>query len=276
MLPFFREHYLYKGDNMAHIKLEKLNNVRDLGGILTCDGKRIKEKRLIRSETLYKASQKDIQKLRDEYQLKTVVDFRTTIEAEQKPDPQIDGVKNIFNPIIKESVMGITREKSRLIDVPKRYVGMDGDPIEYMRDMYKEIAFGDLAKKNYANFFNILLNQENGAVLWHCSAGKDRVGIGTVLLLSALNVSRETIIQDYLMTSYYFKDENKKLGLLLKIGVRDKKVRSYVLALMDVKREYIMAVFDEIDKQGGMDKFLSDVMGLTDEKREKLRKMYLE
>lgn len=261
---------------MGHIKLEKLDNVRDLGGILTKDGRRIKENRLIRSETLYKASEKDIHILRDKHNLKTIVDFRTVIEAEQKPDPIIDGVKYIFNPIITESVMGITREKSRLIDVPKRYEGMDGDPIEYMKDMYRQIAFDDLGKKNYAEFLNILLNQQEGAVLWHCSAGKDRVGVGTALILSALDVSKETIISDYLKTSYYFRHQNKKLETLLKIGVRDKNVRNYVLALMDVKREFIMTVFDEIDKIGGMDKYLEDTMGLTEEKRSILKNMYLE
>lgn len=261
---------------MAHIKLQKLNNVRDLGGIRTEDGRTIKEKRLIRSETLYKASQKDIDTLVNTYNLKTVVDFRTVLEAEQKPDPKISGVRNIFNPIIDESVMGITRETISLFDIPKRYVGMTIDPMEYMQNMYRDIAFGDLAKKNYSNFFNILLEQEEGAVLWHCSAGKDRVGIGTALLLSALDVARETIIDDYLMTSYYFRHENKKLELLVHLGVRDKKVREYILFLMDVKREFIMAVFDEIDNFGGMDKYLEEVMGLTEEKREKLKEMYLE
>lgn len=261
---------------MAQIKLQKLSNVRDLGGIRTEDGRTIKEKRLIRSETLYKASPKDLDKLVGEYNLRTVVDFRTVIEAEQKPDPIMDEVEYIFNPIIEESVMGITREKSRLVDVPKRYVGMTIDPMEYMQNMYRDIAFGDLAKKNYANFFNILLEQNEGAVLWHCSAGKDRVGIGTALLLSALGVARETVIEDYLMTSYYFRHENKKLEALIKIGVRDKQIRQYIYFLMDVKREFIMAVFDEIDKFGGMDKYLEEAMGLTAEKREKLKEMYLD
>ncbi len=261
---------------MAQIKLQKLVNVRDLGGIRTEDGRTIKEKRLIRSETLFKASQKDIDKLTKEYNLRTVVDFRTVLEAEQKPDPEIKGVTNIFNPIIDESVMGITRETISLFDIPKRYVGMTIEPMLYMQNMYRDIAFGDLAKKNYANFFRILLQQEEGSTLWHCSAGKDRVGIGTMLLLSALGVARETIIEDYLMTSYYFRHENRKLELLIHLGVRDKKVRDYIFFLMDVKREFIEAVFDEIEKFGGMDKYLEEVMGLTPEKREKLRNMYLD
>lgn len=261
---------------MAQIKLQKLVNVRDLGGFVTEDGRRIKEKRLIRSETLFKASQKDLDKLTKEYNLRTVVDFRTVLEAEQKPDPEMQGVTNIFNPIIDESVMGITRETISILDIPKRYVGMTIEPMLYMQNMYRDIAFGDLAKKNYANFFDILLQQEEGATLWHCSAGKDRVGIGTMLLLSALGVARETIIEDYLMTSYYFRYENRKLHLLIRLGVRDKKVREYILFLMDVKREFIEAVFDEIEKFGGMDKYLEEVMGLTPEKREKLKNMYLD
>ena len=95
-------------------------------------------------------------------------------------------------------------------------------------------------------------------------------------MLSALGVTRETIIEDYLMTSYYFRHENKKLELLIYLGVRDKKVRDYIFFLMDVKREFIEAVFDEIEKFGGMDKYLEEVMGLTPEKREKLKDMYLD
>ena len=54
------------------------------------------------------------------------------------------------------------------------------------------------AAAHYGAFLSLLLDEDNnGSVLWHCSAGKDRVGLGTALLLSVLGVPRELILEDF-------------------------------------------------------------------------------
>lgn len=262
---------------MPRIKLQKLVNCRDLGGFITKDSKRVREHRLIRSETLYSATQKDIETLTKVYGLKNVVDFRTDLERSQKPDPQISGVTNYINPILKEETLGITRENVEYRDMPKLFENISVSPLEYMQKMYRNIATDSHALEHYRKFFEILLSNEEGSTLWHCSAGKDRVGVGTALLLTALGVDREEIIQDYLMTSYYYRFTNMKLKALIRLGVRDKKVRDCLEYLLDVKREYIEAVFDSIEeKYGSVDVYLEKEMGLDEDNLNKLKRLYLE
>ena len=70
---------------------------------------------------------------------------------------------------------------------------------EYMAGLYRNLVMDPFSRQQYRKFFGILLDQKEGAVLWHCSAGKDRVGVGTALLLSALGIPRETILADYMI-----------------------------------------------------------------------------
>lgn len=261
---------------MPHIKLQKLQNCRDLSHLETRDGRKIKKNSLIRSETLFKASKKDIKKLTDEYGLKTIIDFRTDIECDQKPDPEISGVKYIHNPILEAQTLGITREKVAYKDVPKIYANVKIEPAENMRNLYQSLVLGEYTIEHYREFFRILL-EEDGAFLWHCTAGKDRVGIATALLLSALGVEREKIIADYLMTDYYYKRENAKLRFLINIGVRKKLVRMHLRYLLCVKREYITASFDAIEKKyGSVENYLRKEMGLDSAKIIKLREKFIE
>lgn len=76
-------------ENMTgtRIPLESLPNTRDLGGIRTADGRSIRLRRLLRSGALAGISDADREKLLKEYNLKTVIDFRTDTEREEKPDP---------------------------------------------------------------------------------------------------------------------------------------------------------------------------------------------
>lgn len=261
---------------MPHIRLQKMKNCRDLSHFVTKDGRKIKKGCLIRSETLFKATKKDIQKLTDAYKLKTVIDFRTEIECEQKPDPEISGVTNIHNPILRAETLGITREKVDYMDMPKLFENVTVSPLEYMQSLYRNLVLDEHAKEHYREFFNILLSGE-GAFLWHCTAGKDRVGIGTALLLSALGVDREKIILDYLMTDYYYRFDNAKLKFLIKVAVKDKKVKEYLRYLLSVKREYICASFDAIEENyGNVESYLRDEMGLTQEKILILKGKFLE
>lgn len=261
---------------MSHIKLRKMKNCRDLGGFVIKDGRKIKEKCLIRSENLFSATDKDIEKLKTAYNLKTIIDFRTDIECEQKPDPEIKGVRYIHNPILRAQTLGITRERVDYRDMPKLFTDIDISPLEYMQKMYRNLVLDECAQEHYREFFRILLSGD-GAFLWHCTAGKDRVGIGTALLLSALGVSREEIISDYLMTDYYFRFENAKLKFLIQVAVRDKRVREYLRWLLSVKREYITASFDAIDeKYGNIENYLHSVMQLSDEDISALKEKFLE
>jgi hypothetical protein len=82
--------------------------------------------------------------------------------------------------------------------------------IRAVEEGYKNIVLGagtNNARTQYKKFFELLLAQNSGALLYHCSAGKDRTGVATALLLSALGVDRETVIKDYLLSAHYVADK---------------------------------------------------------------------
>lgn len=261
---------------MGRIKLKKLENTRDLGGMVTTDGRKVKDKKLIRSGELFKATERDKEVLVSEYDLKTIVDFRTEVERDQKPDPELAGVSYVFDPILKEKTLGITRERARKIDMPKNFKGVKTKPMEFMRNLYRGIVLDEHSQKGYAKFFDVLYNQNDGSVLWHCAAGKDRVGVATALLLTVLGVERKAIIDDYLLTDTYYRRTNFGLYLLLDIFVRDRNAANHLKHLLAVKPEYMQAAFEAIEENyGSVENYLVQAMNFSLEKQEALREKYL-
>lgn len=263
---------------ILRIPLDTLCNTRDLGGICTVDGRSIKKHRLLRSGALYGSTKEELRILVEEYQLKTIVDFRTGAEIQLKPDPQIPGVKHIAIPVLEESTLGITRENEDACDgnaVLKKVIGAMHDngttPLLYMESMYRNLITNPFSRKQYQKFFEVLLTQQEGAVLWHCSAGKDRVGVATILLLSALNVSPKQILADYMKVNMFGK---KQVDILMdQLQISDESVR----LLFTVDSAYAESVFRAMEEESGsIELFLEQEMGLTQEKRNRLREMYLD
>lgn len=95
----------------SRIALQSLSNTRDLGALMTEDGRHIIPRKLLRSGDLYHTSLGDKEILANDYNLKTVIDLRTTAEREQKPDTIMAGVEYYHIPVLDEEALGISREK---------------------------------------------------------------------------------------------------------------------------------------------------------------------
>ena len=155
--------------------------------------------------------------------------------------------------------------------------GVEKAAEEYMAGLYRNLVMDPFSRQQYRKFFGILLDQKEGAVLWHCSAGKDRVGVGTALLLSALGVPRETILADYMMVNTFTAEVVESRLEELNEGLQNPQLIDCLRELMQVQESYLISVFQAIeDGYGTMDSFLEKEMGLCAEKREQLREMYLE
>lgn len=259
-------------------------NARDLGGIETTDGRKLKSGRLIRSGMLGKLSAEDIEYLR-RANLKTVVDFRTVQEQIEKPDMKLEGVEYISCPILKGRTEGITREEPetedeeaiRTVAMAKRLLASFPDGRTQMRMLYTFLVTEPHAIEHYRKFFEILLRHEEGALLYHCMLGKDRVGTGTALLLSALGVSREDIIKDYLITAERCAPGTEKLLENCRKYTDSEEELELIYELDIVEESYICSGLDTIDKKyGGMDRFLRNMMCLDMNKTERLKQLYLE
>jgi protein-tyrosine phosphatase len=122
-------------------------------------------------------------------------------------------------------------------------------------------------------FDQLLVLETDKALMIHCTAGKDRTGVGAALILYALGVNEETIIKDYELTNQYRKELNEQtVKLMTAQGVPENSARS----MMAAKAEYLNAAFDAIKKQfGSVDLFLEKEIGLDAGKRKLLQSKFL-
>lgn len=263
------------------ITLKGASNARDLGGIITPFGT-VKHKRLIRCGHLSKITNEDVQILLQN-SLERVVDLRTALEQANSPDVVIDGVTYVTNPIISATTFGITYEKSSGEEIGKmlqagieRMRSRGEDPKCHLPILYRKFVNEQISVQGYGSFLKLLAdNPVDGATLWHCSAGKDRVGTCTALLLHCLGASNEQIMADYLLTNQQSKPF---LDMVMSkiCGTLDEEQISLIQGMLSVKEEYLQAFWDEIAlKFGDIDKFIS-ACGVTQSDIEKLRKNYLE
>ena len=259
------------------IPLDGCENTRDLGGMVTADGRRIKTKRLLRSDKLSDLTEKDINLLSNEYSLKYIIDMRTAAEKQMQPDKAVPGSELIELPIFDESVNGVTHEKrASVVPVGKDMKNAVPSP-DMMKNAYRRMVSEEYSMAQYRKFFELLLSNEEGSVLWHCAMGKDRAGMAAVLTLSALGVERESIIKDYLLTNELCQNHISHIVSMVMKNVGDKIDEATCIRSFSACEDYLMCALDIIDNtHGGMDAFLENKMGLTPALREKLKTMYLE
>lgn len=263
------------------IELEGLSNARDLCSLVGYGGKKIMQGRIIRSDNLSAITDSDIKKLQ-EYGLKKVVDFRTDDEIKNSPDRKIPRVEWIKNPILKALTTGITREEtsapSSLAEILLNFscdLGVKGK--EWLAGLYIPLVSDEFCLKGYRKFLDTLKDNKEGAVLYHCSAGKDRVGIGTLIFLSALGVDRKDIIKDYLLTNESYANVIKEAQNLGKEKGVAQEIIDTIEPLSGVDISYINTALYTIDNvHGGMDNFLNNQLGLDENYLTELRKNYLE
>ena len=82
------------------LRMDLIPNARDLKGYVMQDGRRVKAGRLLRSGDLSKASDRDIQRLREEFHLAVDFDFRMEMEVSQSPDRPVEGAEYFFLPTL--------------------------------------------------------------------------------------------------------------------------------------------------------------------------------
>ena len=257
------------------VQFDQLRNTRDLGGMVTKDGRRIIQGRLYRSGHLNKLSVSDTDKLARITPV--IIDFRTDAERKEQPDQEIPGAESIHIPIVDDLTAGISREQEGLMEMFQRFILKPKKAKQYMCDMYRAFASDDAVRK-YAGFTDLLLGLQDRAVLWHCTAGKDRAGIASVIVEEILGIPRDEIISDYLKTNEYLEQDTRMLTGLVKkqCGIDDPKADESLRYLFGAEKEYIEAYYQAIEeKYGNMDVFIRDGLCITAEGLEQMKEKYL-
>ncbi|KRK64834.1 serine tyrosine protein phosphatase [Companilactobacillus tucceti DSM 20183] len=255
------------------LDLEAGVNFRELGGYKTTTGKQVKYHKIIRSAGLDKLTDNDLNFLSD-YGLKTDVDFRSQSEIDKSPDRIPNGTKYVSLPVFREDLTEASQIKDSVI--PE----IDFDPsngYEHMLDVYKEIITEDQSKKAYRNFFDELLGNSNDddVLLFHCSAGKDRTGMGAVFFLYILGIPLSTIKQDYLLTNKASKGYVSEL--LKEVKKRDASLVDSIRALMTVDENYLLAAQKAIkETSGSLNNYIRNELHVSDNQVSDLKKIYLQ
>ena len=256
------------------MELQNLHNTRDLGGMRTKDGRVVKAGRLIRSGELHGASPSDIRWLSDHVSL--IVDFRTAEKRKGVPDPVLPKVENLHLPVLESLTAGISRDAKSDREAFAMIAREPGKARDFMIGNYRKLITSDYSRSQYAAFIRLLMQPRKGAVLWHCTAGKDRAGFAAVIVQEILGVSRRDILADYLKTNECLKEEYqhlRKTALRQAEQVNEQAMR-YLFGAHD---EYLSAIYSTVeDAFGSFDGFITDGLGIGNAEREALRNVYLE
>ena len=172
--------------NHGKIALEGLHNTRDLGA-LPADTGHVRARRLLRSGMLAPATPADLAVLRDTYDVRLVIDLRTDEEAAHWPDPMelLPEARLVRLPVFRAPA-GDAREAIRTLG--EKLASGELAIADLFADLYPRFVLGEEGVAAYRGLFRELLSLEAGAALWHCSAGKDRCGLASVLVETALGV----------------------------------------------------------------------------------------
>jgi len=244
------------------IKLEGAINFRDIGGYATKDGRHVKWGKIYRSASLNKLTDDDLKKLQN-LSLAYIADFRGPYEVQAAPDRVPANVTRISLPAGSETI-GDSNYMKYMIQQMKK----DSSLVTFYSTLSP-------FKERYKPVFDEMLHlDKDSAMLFHCTAGKDRTGIAAALILYSLGVDEKTIMQDYLATNYYRAAENEKaIGGMVKLYGLDESVARNMMA---AKESYLEATFAAIKNQyGSVDNYLDKEMGLDKKKIKKIRALYL-
>ncbi|MFT4202274.1 MAG: tyrosine-protein phosphatase [Chitinophagaceae bacterium] len=245
------------------IKLAGAANFRDLGGYATTDGHHVKWGKIYRSAALNALTEEDLRKLKS-LNISIDADFRGPYEVGLAPDKIPDGTHRISLPAGSEETGTLGGMKKMLAarDKDSAMVAFYSNT-QVFRDRYKPV------------FEELLRISPDSALLFHCSAGKDRTGMAAALVLYALGVPENTIMEDYLASNYYRKAVIQKdsAQMVDRFGIAPDAAKG----LAGVKKEYLIASYQAItEKYGSINNFLRTEIGLDEEKIHLLRTKFLE
>jgi len=260
---------------------EGVVNARDLGGIRIGD-KTVRHGLLLRTAHLNEATDDDIRRLSEDYHLKKIFDFRTVQEASYQPDRPIPGAEHILLPTLDleaEKRSGEAVPQEVFLNLPAHIVKLSFMRLfqEKARQLYPSLIISEFSQLQYASFLNLILETEEGAVLWHCSQGKDRTGIGAALLLGALGADKATIVQDFDRSNDSYRPLVEKLCAEVEAAGGGEEEKEVVRAFMGVSVRNFSHALDVIDANwGSIPGYLEETMGIMDDDLAILRRRYLE
>lgn len=237
-----------------HLPMEGGYNFRDLGGIKTKEGRYTKWGKLFRADELSNLTESDLKYLTS-IPITSVIDFRAQSETKRSPDRLPPTVHFTYPMAITPGNLSNEGIQANLLKT-----NIDS----HMKHMNRLLVSDPACVRAFRIFFAIVQNNLSAPLIFHCSAGKDRAGMATALVLFALGVDEETVMQDYLMSKIYLSD--KYSAFIAKYPRAE--------SIFTVKRMFLQAGINQIKRDHG-----SIMNFLTKELKVdiiRMRRLYLE
>jgi len=224
-------------DNYSRqIEFENVINFRDIGGYRTRDGRTVAWRRLFRSAELRHLSGNDLEKLRGEIGLTSVLDLRNTYEVEHQGRGLLGtaGFKYYNVPFISDDGMP-----------EKKIPSYDG--FHSMGEFYVHLVRQNGFNRQVIAALEIVAEPDNHPLVFHCAAGKDRTGILAAVILGALDVTDDDIQQDYCLSAFHMEVVRNRLKNAPKLSADvpdlpdfawEATAESMALLLTALRREY--------------------------------------
>lgn len=256
-------------DAVRLVPLEGVQNFRDIGGYRTVDGRQVRTGLIYRSSALAGMTNADREVLHA-LGVRSVHDLRTTAERAHAPTNWTGETAPVFY------THDYVADSSILAKVLTPDLDAEGARRAFTT-LYPVILADQ--KPHEAALFDDLL--KGGTVVFHCTAGKDRTGIATALLLSVLGVPRETIMADFEMSNRYYRHvasvagaEGRGADPAASPFAHLRPEAKAVFASVD--RRYLEAIFTHIEaRYGSVEAYLKEELGVDENDLSRLKELYL-
>lgn len=239
------------------LALEGASNLRDIGGWPVADGRRVRHGIAYRSAALHGLTEADLGHLA-RTGLRTVCDLRGRQEAARAPSRLPPGAA--AHPLPIEPFVGAS-----LRDMLEGGAATGEGATALLRQAY--LAYVSDHLPAYRRLFALLLEEERRPLLFHCSAGKDRTGIGAALILTVLGADRATVVADYVATDRFWRRDHP-----LPPGVPQAAADAILATHPALLEEALDAA---LTRFGGVEGLAADGLGLDASSLERLREAML-
>ncbi len=249
-------------------------NLRDLGGYQTSDGRPVASGLVYRSNQLSGISPDDMEKLAA-LKLKNAYDLRTGEERKKRPEELPPGVNYVVLDVLADSPQAGPAQLEKLMADPKvANAELGGGKVEAgFKESYREFVYLPSAKRAFGKLFLALGDKNQLPALFHCTTGKDRTGWAAAAFLTLMGVPKDEVMEDYLRSNDYILPAYQKPidGFVAAGG--DSEIPK---AILGVKKEYLEAAFDEMEKRyGTIENYFSEGLGIDVAQQKTLRDLYL-
>ncbi|CAB1367581.1 tyrosine-protein phosphatase [Denitratisoma oestradiolicum] len=253
--------------------LDAAPTFRDLGGVATMDGRRVRRGQLFRAGILVHPSPAASAAVRS-LGLRWVMDLRSDHERNHSPGTWADyGATRTLNSDVSTDVRAGNAALMHLLESDFSVAGAQ----RMMVATYEHLPQG--FRQQLPRLFDLLLDETGLPLMVHCTAGKDRTGFACALVLHALGAAEESIFEEYLKSGDLLVGTpvSASMGRLLEKSLGRPPEPEALAVIMGVRREFLETALTAVRiEYGSVDNYLEQVGGLTTERRARLRQRLLE